>query len=77
MAEIDPRVIFGQRLRELRLTCGVSQETLAAKAGLDRTYVSSCERGKRNISILNIYKIAAALDLDPAELLKQPTTQGL
>lgn len=73
MAKVNPRVIFGRRLRELRVARGVSQEALAAQAGLDRTYVSSCERGKRNISILNIYKLAEALDTHPAELLKEPT----
>jgi transcriptional regulator with XRE-family HTH domain len=76
MAKVDARVIFGRRLRELRVARGVSQEALAAQASLDRTYVSSCERGKRNISILNIYKLAAALDVDPVELLKRPTTEG-
>ena len=38
-------------------------------AGLDRTYVSGCERGRRNISLLNIYRLAAALEVEPASLL--------
>jgi transcriptional regulator with XRE-family HTH domain len=49
------------RLRELRLRAGLSQEDLALEAGLDRTYVSSVERGERNISLQNIAKLAKAL----------------
>jgi len=64
---------FGARLRELRLQKKLSQEDLAEASGLDRTYVSSCERGNRNISLLNISKLAKALGLDPAELLKKLT----
>jgi transcriptional regulator with XRE-family HTH domain len=68
----DPRVLFGRRLRELRIARHLSQELLAEQAGLDRTYVSGCERGKRIISIVNIYKLAAAIKTDPMELLKRP-----
>lgn len=64
--------IFGLRLRELRRARGLSQESLAELAALDRTYVSSCERGHRNISLENIYRLAAALGVEPAELLRQP-----
>lgn len=60
---------FGKRLREVRTKKGVSQEALAHKAGLHRTYVSSVERGERNITILNIYRLAKALQVKPAELL--------
>ena len=65
----DPRVEFGRRLQELRRSRGLSQEALAALAGLDRTYVASCERGKRNIGLVNIHRLAAALEVAPAELL--------
>ena len=70
----DPRVLFGLRLRELRRAHGISQEALADDAGLDRTYVSSVERGHRNVSLLNIYRLAAALGVEPAELLRGPTS---
>lgn len=60
---------FGKQLREVRLKMGVSQERLAELAGLHRTYVSSVERGERNISLLNIKKLADALEVAPAELL--------
>lgn len=72
VAMCDPRAIFGRRLRELRLDAGISQEELAARAELDRTYISSCERGRRNVSLLAIYRIAGALDVSPGCLLEPP-----
>jgi transcriptional regulator with XRE-family HTH domain len=66
----DPKREFGQRLRELRRQRGVSQEELADLAGIDRTYVSGCERGRRNIGLVNIHRLAHALDVEPWELLK-------
>lgn len=68
----DPKVGFGQRLRQLRVARGLSQEALAEAARLDRTYVSSCERGKRNVSLENIHRFAAALGVKPEELLRNP-----
>jgi transcriptional regulator with XRE-family HTH domain len=62
-------VRFGERLREVRLEVGVSQEKLAELAGLHRTYVSTVERGLRNISLLNIDKLARALGVTLAELM--------
>lgn len=59
---------FGQRVRELRLKAGLSQEAFADKCGLDRTYVGGIERGERNLSLKNIYRIADALDVSPKEL---------
>ena len=52
----------GNRIRELRTAAGLSQEKLALAAGLDRTYIASVEKGKRNISIVNLEKIVTALD---------------
>lgn len=52
---------FGQRLKSLRNDAGFSQEELAFRSTLDRTYINSVENGKRNISIVNIEKIAIAL----------------
>lgn len=63
---MDIRTEFGQRVRELRARRSMSQEILADRAGLDRTYISGVERGKRNVSILNIEKIAAALQVPVA-----------
>lgn len=53
----------GLRIKELRTEKGISQETLAAKAGLDRTYITSVERGRRNISIATLKKITDSLDI--------------
>lgn len=55
--------VFGSRVRELRAERDVSQEHLAYITGLDRTYISGIERGKRNVSLENIVKIAGALDV--------------
>jgi transcriptional regulator with XRE-family HTH domain len=55
------KATFGIRVRDLRQAKGISQEALADKAGLDRTYISSIERGKRNVSLLNIELLAKAL----------------
>ncbi|MEI6143817.1 MAG: helix-turn-helix transcriptional regulator [Mariniphaga sp.] len=54
---------FGLRIRELRKKNGISQEALAFKAGIDRTYMTSVENGKRNISIENIKRIIDALEI--------------
>lgn len=58
----DIRVAYGNRIRALRKELKISQESLALRAGLDRTYVASVENGKRNISLLNIERLAYALD---------------
>lgn len=63
---MDIKLKVGNRIREL-ITNKLSQEELAAKAGLDRTYINSVIRGKRNISIINIEKIAKALDFTVKE----------
>jgi transcriptional regulator with XRE-family HTH domain len=65
----DVLVRFGQRLREVRRQKGISQEKLADLAGLHRTYVSLVERGQCNVSLLNIEKLANALDVPLADLM--------
>ena len=72
----DPCVAFGQRLRRIRLQRGLSQEQLASLAHLDRTYVSSCESGRRNATIRTIARLSAALDVDASALVSdaQPAT---
>jgi len=59
---------FGERVRELRKEKGLSQEALALACELDRTYIGGVERGERNISLLNIYKIAVALRISLKDL---------
>ena len=58
---------FGERIRALRNERGYSQESLALECGLDRTYIGGVERGERNISLVNIYKIARALKVSPKD----------
>ncbi len=67
MADIKKQL--GQKIKELRLKAGYSQEELAAKAGLHRTYMSDVERGERNVSVENIEKIAKALSVKSSDLL--------
>ena len=61
--------LVGQNVRKRRLEMGMSQEELAHKAGLHRTYVGGIERGERNPSLSSLAKIADALDVDPQYLL--------
>jgi transcriptional regulator with XRE-family HTH domain len=65
----DARVQLGQAVRKKRLQLGLSQERLAEKAGLHWTYIGGIERGERNVSLLNIVKIARALGATPSRLL--------
>ena len=64
------KAVFGQRVRTLRVAKGLSQEKLALACGLDRTYIGGVERGERNVSLVNIQKIAAALDVPMRELFQ-------
>jgi len=57
----DPRVAFGHAVRRLRHDKGISQEKLAELAEIHRTYIGDVERGTRNIALVNMTKIAAAL----------------
>jgi len=63
-------ISFGQTVRYLRNQKGLSQEELAHKAGFHRTYIGMIERAERNITLVNIERIANALDITIAELLK-------
>jgi len=59
----DIRARFGLAVRKRRRELGLSQEALSERAGLHRTYVADIERGIRNLSLVNIEKIAAGLDI--------------
>ena len=61
---------IGKRIRELRVQTGLSQEKFAQKIGMDRTYFASVELGKRNISIVNIEKIANGVEISLSELFR-------
>jgi len=69
MRKTSPRVLFGKRLRELRLERKSSQEKLAETADLHRNYVGVLERGVQSASLDAICKLAAALRVKPADLL--------
>jgi len=58
---------IGLRLRELRTAKGLSQEKFSFECELDRTYIASIEQGKRNVSAVNIEKIAKALDMSVSD----------
>lgn len=62
------KAAFGQRVRELRIKKNLSQEALALACELDRTYIGGVERGERNISLLNIRKIADSLGVPVREM---------
>jgi transcriptional regulator with XRE-family HTH domain len=64
----DLRATFGSRVRELRQRLGLSQEELAEKADLHRNYIGGIERGERNVGLINVGKLAGALDVSVAEL---------
>ncbi|HEX8363761.1 MAG TPA: helix-turn-helix transcriptional regulator [Allosphingosinicella sp.] len=59
---------FGARLRELRKAAKLSQEAVALRCGLDRSYLSGIERGKNNLSLISIQRIAEAVGVETAEL---------
>lgn len=67
--ETELLIAFGLRLKNQRLKSQLSQEELASITDLHRTYIGSAERGERNISLLNLYKISSALDVEIEALL--------
>ncbi|TDL93352.1 XRE family transcriptional regulator [Macrococcus brunensis] len=64
-------VKIGSNIAQSRRSRGWSQEDLAFECGLHRTYIGGIERGERNITILNLFKIASALEVDMSEILRQ------
>jgi transcriptional regulator with XRE-family HTH domain len=63
--------LFGQAIRKRRNELGISQESLAETAGLHRTYVADIERGTRNLSLVNIFKLADALGMRVGTLFSE------
>lgn len=62
--------MLGEKIKKLRKEKGISQEKFALSIEMDRTYYSTVENGKRNISIQNLNKIAKGLDISISELLE-------
>ena len=76
MARPSPRhsgnatlMALGEAIREARVGIGLSQETMALNADLDRSYVGGVERGENNITVMNLRKLATALDMKMSVLL--------
>ena len=61
---------FGARVRSLRQKARLSQEELANKVGIHRTYIGGVERGERNLGLINVLRIADALEISPVSLFK-------
>ena len=67
----DPRAAFGRAVRKLRTQRRISQEKLAEIAGIHRTYIGDVERGTRNISLVNMTRIAKALQVPLSRLIQE------
>jgi transcriptional regulator with XRE-family HTH domain len=67
------KLILGATIRDLRMKLGYSQELLAEKANLHRTYIGGVERGERNLGLENIVRLAHALKVKPSQLLERIT----
>jgi transcriptional regulator with XRE-family HTH domain len=68
---MNVRAQVGLNVRRLRNAVGISQEELAHRAGLDRTYISGVERGIRNPTVLVLQDLASVLGVQPADLLAE------
>lgn len=66
---MDINTLFGANVKKRRLILGISQETLANRAGIDRTYLPDIEKGQRNVSLAVAYKIAKALEVKLKDLI--------
>lgn len=67
---------FGDRLRQLRKTSGLSQLSLAHAADLDPTYISAVEQGRRNVSLVNIHALAVALNVSPEVFFSETSLEA-
>ncbi len=70
------KVAFGTALRKFRASAGHSQEALADLAGIHRTYVGDVERGERNVSIVNMARLAAALEMPLSKIVLEMEKHG-
>ena len=70
--DLDGRLVeIGEAIRALRAQKGISQEELASVSGIDRGHMGRLERGERNLSILNLFKVAEGLGIKPSDILNQ------
>ena len=70
---MELRKVFARNLKRLRKAAGLSQEELALRAGLDRTYISALERSIYSASVVTIERLAKALNTEPTEFLQRTT----
>lgn len=75
-AMTDVKIALGRVIKQLRQRRGLTQDELAGKATLHRTYVSDVERGVRNLSIISLHQISAALETPLSEIFKHVETAG-
>ena len=73
---MDLRQVFAANLRRLRHAKGLSQESLAYEADVNRSYLSKVEKGETYVGLEIIGKLAIVLEIEPAELLKLPPKRG-
>jgi transcriptional regulator with XRE-family HTH domain len=73
---MDLRQVFAANLRRLRHKRGLSQESLAYEADVNRTYLSKLEKGVSHVGLEIVGKLAEVLEVEPAEFLKLPTKSG-
>lgn len=73
---MEPKEQFGMNVKVLRVKRKLSQEVLAAEAGIERTYLGGIERGEHNVSLLTMLKLAAALECSVTELLSDVELDG-
>lgn len=71
------RQSLGSSIRKNRSGLGLSQEDLALRVGLHRTYIGSIERGERNITIGNLIRLAVGLRITPQQLLEETLAEGV
>ncbi|MGG2085470.1 helix-turn-helix transcriptional regulator [Priestia aryabhattai] len=71
MESANLKQIFGQAVKKYRQEKSISQEKLAEITGLHRTYISEVERGTRNVSLINIIKIAKGLDINSSQIFME------
>lgn len=71
MTDSQIKAAFGKSLRTFREAAGISQEALADLAGVNRTYVGDIERGKRNVAVVNMTRLAKALKVPLSEVVRE------
>lgn len=76
METIEIQRAFGQAVKVIRMEKGISQEKLAELVDLHRTYISDIERGGRNVSLVNIYRIAEGLEVKVFEIFQKLEKEG-